>query len=211
MTFNNSICLFYKRRSFLYTNRLNFVTHSLNSFSEFGGGGITTNKAQILVCQIETDETAVCALPFRFTVSGILFAALILLSSISVYDFLDGVKEKEALDEVSKLKVAADQLSMRGEGSEVALELSMPEGAAVDFGFLPGRRDKWPADANNYCIRIGGKNTFYSSDAFFSNPELNGPVSLGSGMHMLFLSTKIESKSGRLFVLISEKRIMEKI
>ena len=115
------------------------------------------NKSPILVCQIETDESAVCALPFRFTVSGILFAALIVLSSISVYDFLDGVKEKEALEAVSKLTVAAEQLSMRGEGSEVVLELSMPEGAAVDFGFLPGRQDKWPADANNYCIRIGGK------------------------------------------------------
>jgi len=169
------------------------------------GGFYTANKCQVLVFPIETDESAVCSLPFRFTVSGILFAALILISSVSMYDFLDGVKEKEALDEVSKLRTVAEQLLMRGEGSEVALELSLPEGASVDFGTLPGRQDKWPADANNYYIRIGGKTTFYSSNTFFSNPGLNGPVSLGSGKHRLHLSTKKESKSGRLFVLISKK------
>ena len=210
MIFYTQVCKFSNVIRFIYANRLNFVTF-LSKLSRVWGGVVMANKSPILVCQIETDESAVCALPFRFTVSGILFAALIVLSSISVYDFLDGVKEKEALDAVSKLTVAAEQLSMRGEGSEVVLELSMPEEAAVDFGFLPGRQDKWPADANNYCIHIGGKNTFYSSDASFSNPELNGPISLGSGIHMLLLSTKIESKSGRIFVLISEKRNMEKI
>jgi len=81
----------------------------------------------------------------------------------------------------------------------------LPDKVAVDFGTLPGRQGKWPADANNYCIQIGGKTTFYSSEASFSNPELNRPVSLGSGRHRLLLSTKIESKSGKLFVLISEK------
>ena len=134
-----------------------------------------------------------------------------LLSSVYLYDFLDGAKEKEALDEVSKLTAAAGQLSMRGEGSEVMLELRIPEGVRVDFGSLPGRQDKWPADANDYCIRTGEKTTFYYSDASFSNPELNGPVSFGSGRHRLLLSTKFESKSGRLFVLISEKEALKKI
>ncbi len=163
------------------------------------------NKGQISVRSVETDESAVCALPFRLTVSGILFASLLLLSSISVYDFLDGIKEKETLDEVSKLKVAAEQLSMRGEGSEICLELRVPEGVTVDFGNLPGYQNKWPADANNYCIHIDGKSTFYSSSASFSNPEINGPISLGSGRHRLFLSTKTEPGSGRLYVLISDK------
>lgn len=81
----------------------------------------------------------------------------------------------------------------------------MPEEVAVDFGTLPGRQDKWPADANNYCIRLRRETAFYSSAAFFSNPGFNGPVSLGSGRHRLLLSTKVESKSGKLFVAISEK------
>jgi len=101
----------------------------------------------------------------------------------------------------------AEQLSMRGEGSEVSLEFRVPEGVTVDFGALPGRQNKWPADANNYCIRIGGKTTFYSSAASFSNFEINGPISLGSGRHSLLLSTKTESNSGKLFVLISEKEL----
>ena len=115
------------------------------------------------------------------------------------------VKEKEILDEVSKLTAAAEQLSIRGEGSEILLEFRVPEGVTVNFGALPESQNKWPADANNYCICIGGKTTFYSSDASFSNPEINGPISLGSGRHRLLLSTKTESNSGRLFVLISDK------
>lgn len=162
------------------------------------------DKNQFFVCTLETDESAVCSLPLRFTVSSILFAVLLLISSVSVYDFLNGVKEKEALDEVSKLTAAAEQLSLRGEGSEVALEINLPEEIAVDFGALPGRQDKWPADANNYYISSAGKIVFYSSAAFFSKPGLDGPVSLASGRHMLHLSTKVDSNSGKLFVVISE-------
>lgn len=77
----------------------------------------------------------------------------------------------------------------------------------MDFGNLPGCQNKWPADANNYCIHIEGKSKFYSSSALFSNPEINGPISLGSGRHRLTLSTKTEADSGRLFVLISDKGI----
>jgi len=167
------------------------------------------NKAPILVGSLETDESAVTSLPFRLTVSGILFAVLLLLSSVYLYDFLDGAKEKAALDEISRLTAAAEQLSMRGEGSEISLELRLPEGVSVDFGTLPGRQDKWPADANDYCVLTGEKATFYYSDASFSNPELSGPVSLVSGKHRLLLSTELEPKSGRLFVLISEKEVLK--
>ncbi len=130
-----------------------------------------------------------------------------LLSSVAVYDFVDGIKEREVLDEVSKLKGAAEHLSILGDGSEVCLEFTVPEGVTVDFGTLPGNQNKWPADANNYFIRIGGKSTFYSSIASFSNSDINGPISLGSGRHRLLLSTKIEPNSGRLFVLISDKKL----
>ncbi|MGB9926860.1 MAG: hypothetical protein ACPK85_00485 [Methanosarcina sp.] len=115
------------------------------------------------------------------------------------------MKEKETLDEVSKLTGAAEQLSLRGEGSEILLELDVPEGVSVDFGTLPGSQNKWPADAKNYCIKIENSIRFYSSNAAFSNSKLNGPVSFGPGRHNLLLSTKIEPNSGRLFVLISKK------
>lgn len=94
---------------------------------------------------------------------------------------------------------------MLGEGSEVGLDIRILDRVSVDFGSLPGSEDRWPSDANNYCIHIGEKVTFYSSDASFSNPELNGSVSLGSGRHRLLLSTKTEPNSGRLLVVISEK------
>lgn len=160
--------------------------------------------------RIGTDESAVTSLPFRLTVSGILFAVILLLSSVYFFDFLEEAKEKAALDEVSKLTAAAEQLSMRGEGSEISIELRLPEGMSVDFGALPGRQDRWPADANDYCVHTGEKTSFYYSDASFSNPELNGPVSLSSGRHRLFLSTELEQNSGRLFVLISEKKALKR-
>ena len=54
--------------------------------------------------------------------------------------FWMGQRKKTALDEVSKLTAAAEQLSMRGEGSEISLELRLPEGISVEFGALPGVR-----------------------------------------------------------------------
>jgi hypothetical protein len=157
-----------------------------------------------LTFQITTEESAVCGLPFRLTVTGILFAVLVLVSSFSVSGFLEGVKEREILDEVSEITSTAEQLSIRGEGSEVVLEIEVPQGMSVVFGTLPCREGGWPADANNYGITIEGKSKFYPAFASFSNPELKGPVSLGPGRHRLLLSTKIDKGSGRLFVLISE-------
>ncbi|MDY9926343.1 hypothetical protein [Methanosarcina sp.] len=167
-------------------------------------GKFTAGKAQVLAFQIGTEESAVCGLPFRITVTGILFAVLLLLSSVSISGFLEGVKEQETLGEVSKLTVAAEQLSMRGEGSEIVLEIRIPRGVSVGFGTLPGREGNWPENADNYYIITGSKSTFYPAVASFSNREINGPLSLGPGRHNLLLSTKIEQGSGRLFVLISE-------
>lgn len=159
---------------------------------------------KVLTGKIGTEESAVCGLPFRLTVTGILFAILVLISSISLSGFLEGVKERETIDEVSKITTAAEQLSIRGEGSELVLEVKVPQRASVVLGTLPGRENKWPEDADNYGITVQGKTKFYPSVASFSNPELAGPVSLGPGRHRLLLSTKIDQESGRHFVLISE-------
>jgi hypothetical protein len=169
------------------------------------GGHYTLDKDLFLICPLKIDESAVYSLPLRFTVSSILFAVLLIISSVSFFNFLEGVKEKEVQNEVSKLTATAEQLSLRGEGSEVALEFTLPEEVSVDFGALPGRLDKWPADANNYCIHSAGKTAFHSSAAYFSKTGLSGPVSFGSGRHRLLLSSKVEPKSGRIFVVISEK------
>ena len=42
------------------------------------------------------------------------------------------------MGEVSKVIAAAEQLSIRGEGSELALEINVPQRASVIFGALPG-------------------------------------------------------------------------
>ncbi|MGE5457436.1 MAG: hypothetical protein ACM3RX_03695 [Methanococcaceae archaeon] len=156
---------------------------------------------------IKNNDCAVCTLPLRLTFSSILFAVLLLISSIGVYGFLDDAKEREILDEVSKITVASEQLSTNGEGSEIVMEFNLPEKVTVNFGSFPGSKNKWPADANNYFIRIGENERIYSSKASFSNSYLKGPVSFGPGKHRLLLTTKIEQGSGRLFVLISEKEL----
>lgn len=61
---------------------------------------IVDNKAPILVGSLETDESAVTSLPFRLTVSYILFALFLPLSSISIYNFLDEINRKIVFDEV---------------------------------------------------------------------------------------------------------------
>jgi len=83
----------------------------------------------------------------------------------------------------------------------------VPEKVTVNFGSLPGSKNKWPADANNYFINTGENERLYSSKASFSNSSLNGPVSFDPGKHKLLLTTEIDPKSGRLFVLISEKEL----
>lgn len=155
----------------------------------------------------ENNDCAVCTLPLRLSFSSILFAVLLLISSIGVYSFLDEAKEREVLDEVSKITAASEQLSRNGEGSEVILEFNVPEKVTVNYGSFPGSENKWPADANNYFVRIGENERIYSSKASFSNSYLNGPVSFGPGRHNLMLTTKIEPESGRIFVLISEKEL----
>lgn len=167
------------------------------------GGRVTAGQVSVVGVSILGDESAVFGLPFRLSVGALLFAALLVLSSISLSGFLEDEKERETVAEVSKLTVAAEQLSLRGAGSEVTLELRVPEDAKVGFGALPGREGEWPADAHNYYLSMGGREGFYASSASFSGPAIKGPAILGSGRHRLVLETAIEPETGRLFVLVS--------
>ena len=78
---------------------------------------VAANKTRIAVLRLKptSPQLARSLSGLQFHVSFL--PSLLLLSSVSVCDFLDGVKEKEALKEVSRLTAAAEQLSMRGEGS----------------------------------------------------------------------------------------------
>ena len=135
---------------------------------------------------------------------ALLFAALLLLSSISLSGFMTDEKERGVVAEVSKITVAAEQLSLRGAGSKITLEFRVPEDVNVCFGALPGREGEWPADAHNYYISTGGRDSFYASSASFSGPSMKGPAILGPGRHRLFLKTAVENDTGRLFVLVCE-------
>ncbi len=167
------------------------------------GGGVTAVQVSIVGASISGDESAVFGLPFRLSVGALLFAVLLLLSSISLSGFMAEEKEREVVAEVSKLTVAAEQLSLRGAGSEITLELRVPGDVKVGFGALPGRDGEWPADAHNYYVSIEGRDSFYTSSASYSNSSMKGPVLLGPGRHRLALKTAVEPETGRLFVLVS--------
>ncbi len=134
---------------------------------------------------------------------ALLFAALLVLSSISLSGFMVEDRDREVVAEVSKLTVAAEQLSLRGEGSEITLEFRVPYNVKVGFGALPGREGEWPADAHNYYVSTGGRDSFYASSASFSGPTMKGPAIFGPGRHRLILKTAIEPETGRLFALVS--------
>jgi len=161
-------------------------------------------QVSIVDASISGDDSAVFGLPFRLSVGALLFAALLLLSSISLSGFMVEDRDREVAAEVSKLTAAAEQLSLRGAGSEITLEFRVPYNVKVGFGALPGREGEWPADAHNYYVSTGGRDSFYASSASFSGPTMKGPAIFGPGRHRLVLETAIEPERGRLFVLVFE-------
>ncbi|MDD3042249.1 MAG: hypothetical protein PHW56_04800 [Methanosarcinaceae archaeon] len=150
------------------------------------------------------DESAVCGLQVRFSASVILFTVILLLSAVSVTGILEELKVNSFTAEVLGVVEAAEQLSLRGEGSSVTFELEVPGSMGVGFGALPGKEADWPEAADNYYITAGGKSRFFATNSLFSNSELKGPAVFGPGKYRLRLSSEKDADSGKLFILISE-------
>ncbi|MDO9517154.1 MAG: hypothetical protein Q7J10_03790 [Methanosarcinaceae archaeon] len=152
-----------------------------------------------------TDETAADALPMRFTVAAILIAIIGLLVASSVLDMMSTARTHEAQTEISKIVSNAEQMSVRGAGSVITLDIDIPNDVTVVLGALPENRGEWPRDAGNYYIHSGSGRRVYEADAAFSNLEVDDAVELSPGPHRLTLESVYNSDHGKLFVLVYER------
>ena len=151
-----------------------------------------------------TDETAADALPMRFTVAAILIAIIGLLIASSVLDLMSTARMHEAQTEISKVVSNAEQMSVRGSGSVVTLDIDIPNDVTVILGALPENGDVWPRDADNYYVQSGSERKMYKTEAAFSNFEMSGAAELSPGPHRLTLESVYDSNHGRVFVLVYE-------
>ena len=151
-----------------------------------------------------TDETAADALPMRFTVAAILIAIIGILIASSVLDLMSTARMHEAQTEISKIVSNAEQMSVRGSGSVVTLDIDIPNDVTVIFGELPDDGDMWPRDAGNYYVHSGSERKMYETEAAFSNFDMDGAVELSEGPHRLTLESVYNSDYSKVFILVYE-------
>ena len=77
------------------------------------------------------DETAADALPMRFTVAAILIVIIGLVIASSVLDLMSTARAHEAQAEISKVVSNAEQMSVRGAGSVVTLDIDIPNDITI--------------------------------------------------------------------------------
>lgn len=153
-----------------------------------------------------TDETAADALPMRFTVAAILIAIIAILIASSVLDLMSTARTHEAQTEISKIVSNAEQMSVRGAGSVITLDIDIPNDVMVVLGALPEDGDAWPRDAGNYYVQSDSERRVYETDTAFSNFGMDGAAELSSGPHMLTLKSVYNSDYGRVLVLVYETK-----
>lgn len=151
-----------------------------------------------------TDENAADALPMRFTVAAILIAIIGMIMASSVLDLMSIARTHEAQAEISKVVSNAEQMSLRGAGSVVTLDIDIPNDVIVVLGALPDDTDAWPRNAGNYYIRSGSERRVYETEAAFSNIDMNGSVEFPEGPHRVTLESVYNSDHGLVFVLVYE-------
>ena len=151
-----------------------------------------------------TDETAADALPMRFTVAAILIVIIGILIASSVLDLMSTARTHDAQTEISKVVSNAEQMSVRGSGSVVTLDIDIPNDVTVILGALPEDEDTWPRDVGNYYVLSGSERKVYETEAAFSNFEMDGAVELSEGSHRLTLESVYNSDYSKVFVLIYE-------
>ena len=150
------------------------------------------------------DETAADALPMRFTVAAILIAIIGIIMASSVMDLMSTARTHEAQTEISKVVYNAEQMSVRGAGSVVTLDIDIPNDITVVLGALPEEGHSWPRDAGNYYIQSGSERRVYETGAAFSNIGMNGSVEFPEGPHRVTLESVYNSDHGLVFILVHE-------
>ncbi|MEA1985324.1 MAG: hypothetical protein U9N13_06695 [Euryarchaeota archaeon] len=150
------------------------------------------------------DEEAADALPMRFTVTALMVLLLVALFTTAVLDLRDVADRHHTDIALSKITSNAQQMTLRGAGTMINIEIEIPSDTQIVLGALPGSENVWPEDANNYYSQTGEQRVIHETDALFSNVHLDGPYTLSPGPHQITLETVTEASSGKRFVKIYE-------
>jgi hypothetical protein len=150
------------------------------------------------------NERAADALPMRMVVAVIAIGALLLLMSGTVSSLIESEQTYTTKTIISEIESNAEQMSAKGAGSIVTLDVNVPSGVEIIFGALPENEDAWPSDADNYYIEINGKQIIGESSASYSNSTLNDSFILNPGSHILTLES-VRDQNGKIFIALSDK------
>ena len=155
---------------------------------------------------ITTDETAADALPMRFTVAAILIVIIGVIVTSSVLDLMLSARMHGTQTGVSKIVYNAEQMSVRGAGSVITLDIDIPDDVTVVLGALPDNEHAWPDDAGNYYIQADSEQRIYATNAAFSNLGMDSAVELSPGSHRLTLESVYSSDFSQVFILVYETK-----
>ncbi len=150
------------------------------------------------------NERAADALPMRMVVAVIAIGALLLLMSGAVSSLIESEETYTTRSIISEIESNAEQMSARGSGSIVTLDVNVPSGVEIIFGAIPENQNAWPSDAENYYFEINGKQTIGESSASYSNTTLDNCFMLSPGPHVLTLES-VRDQNGKIFITLSDK------
>ncbi|WP_445476264.1 hypothetical protein ACT9XH_06065 [Methanococcoides methylutens] len=105
------------------------------------------------------DERAADSLPLRFTIASLLILLIMALFFTAISDLKESTDENIAIMEIDKLVSNSEQISVRGEGSIIYMEIDIPENVEVHMGELLNEEKLWPLNPRNYYIRIDERHT----------------------------------------------------
>ncbi|AEH61250.1 conserved hypothetical protein [Methanosalsum zhilinae DSM 4017] len=153
------------------------------------------NQRRIII-----DESAADALPMRITVAAIVIAIIMVLLASGVSNMLTAVNERKAVNEAEKIAMHAEQISLRGEGSRIVLDIDVPTGYRIVLGALAHDKDNWPVNANSYHIQTGRRNIIKETGASFSDEFMAGPAIIPEGSHQIIIESIRDPSYNRLFI-----------
>lgn len=150
------------------------------------------------------NERAADALPMRMVVAVVAIGALLLLLSTGLHSLLEKEETYAAEAVISEIEAHAEQMSSKGAGSNITLDIDVPSNTELVMGALPDEETNWPSDARNYYIDINGKQTIDESAAYYSNNTLDGCFILSPGPHTITMES-VRDQNGKIFIALRDK------
>ena len=150
------------------------------------------------------DNRASDALPMRMVVAVIAMGFLIILLSVAISSLIEKEEIHATEAVVSDIVAHAEQMSSRGAGSVVTLDIHIPSNARIVMGAMPDDEDAWPLDSQNYYFLINDKQFIMVSNAFYANSMLSGCFVIGPGQHIITLES-VRDQNGKILITLDDK------